>query len=155
MPKFNVHVFPIVRVKVANIEAETPEQAIGVADLAYRFRWKADHLQLAVEPNPHLEKEYAGFEDLKLDDFKDAEETSHYLVDPLLTIPEDHPDFGAINVDYDNSKWYDKNKKPTTWNVRSIPEELFRLLQADIYTDAPEYAERVARIRELLGEVQP
>jgi hypothetical protein len=34
-------------------------------------------------------------------------------------------------------------------------QELLDLLAYDVFTDAPEYAERVRRIRELLAEVSP
>ena len=74
MPKFNVHIFRIVRIKVDPIEADTMEQAIEKAEdqLGYMKHGANAFFNWHFFQEPPV----SGVEIIE-----DAEETSHYLVD--------------------------------------------------------------------------
>lgn len=81
MPKYDVHIFAVVRVKVPNVEASNRVQACKRAEDRVDFYGllRQDHPQACVE------------------DMEYAEETSHYLVDVVG------------DIDYEKSKWLCNN----------------------------------------------
>ena len=77
--RYHVHLFPVVRVKVPNIEADSPEQAIAEAED------QVDFYRLLDQTTPY-EQDW-------------PEEIAYYLVDPL--VPGDEEE-----VNYDANQWY-------------------------------------------------
>ena len=82
MPKYNVHIFAVVRVKFKDIEADSQEQAIKIASKDADFHQMFDKY---LEP--------AGVFDAP--EIEYAEEEAYYLVDE------------AGDEEYEKSRWHD------------------------------------------------
>jgi hypothetical protein len=125
MPKFDVHVYEVVRVKVIGVEADSPEHACEQAKECY------DPHNLLLQRSPS---------DPQIDHVEWAEETTNYLVDP-------YNDKGKVDVE--RSQHYDETsngiveyeKNPTHSALLKLRDGIVdavkggRLAEADIPDD--------------------